>query len=62
MWEYNSEVNNKLKIQIDLKMYTKYGHRFFVLIMCVLTVATTILFFDLVYEDPEQINLELHAA
>lgn len=62
MWEYNSEVNVKIKKQIDLKLHTKYFHRFFVLIMTALTVTTTILFLDLIYEDPKEINLELHAA
>ena len=62
MYEYNSDVNIKMKMQIDLSVYTKYFHRFFVLFMSALTVATTILFFELIYEDPKEINLEVHAA
>lgn len=56
MWEYNSEVNVKLKMQIDLKMHTKYFHRFFVLVMSAITVATAFAFLDLIYEDPKQLD------
>lgn len=62
MWEYNSEVNVKLKMQIDSKSQTKYFHRLFILLMSALTVATTLLFMDLVYSDPAQIDIEIHAA
>lgn len=62
MWEYNSEVNVKMKMQIDLRMHTKYCHRFFVLFMSALTIATTILFLDLIYQDPSQIDISVDQA
>jgi hypothetical protein len=58
MWEYNSEVNVKIQKQIDLSVYTKYGHRFFVLVMTAATVATTIAFLPLIYSDPATFDTE----